>query len=42
LYSLRRIVTLSPLTEMAERFHLSNGARFLRKGDSCQNFEYEL
>ena len=42
MYALNRIVTLSPLTEMAERFHLSNGAKFLRKGDSCQNFEYEL
>ena len=42
LYSLNRMVTLSPLTEMAERFHISNGAVLLRKGDSCQNFEYEL
>jgi hypothetical protein len=37
-----RMVTLSPLTEMAERFHISNGATFLRKGESCQNFEYPL
>jgi hypothetical protein len=37
-----RFVTLSPLTEMAERFHLSNGASFLRKGNTCQNFEYIL
>ena len=37
-----RFVTLSPLTEMAERFHLRNGAQFLRKGDTCQNFEYIL
>jgi len=36
-----RFVTLSPLTEMAERFHLRNGAVFLRKGTLCQNFEYE-
>lgn len=35
-----RYVTLSPLTEMAEKFHLRNGAVFLRKGDTCQNFEY--
>jgi len=42
LYDLNRMVTLSPLTEMAERFHISNGARFLRKGESCQNFEYPL
>jgi len=37
-----RFCTLSPLTEMAERFHLRNGAEFLRKGDYCQNFEYTL
>jgi hypothetical protein len=37
-----RLVTLSPLTEMAERFHLSNGATFLGKFETCQNFEYEL
>lgn len=35
-----RYCTLSPLTEMAERFHLRNGASFLRRGDTCQNFEY--
>ena len=39
---LKRMVTLSPLTEMAERFHISNGAEFLRRGESCQNFEYSL
>lgn len=38
----KRFVTLSPLTEMAEQFHLSNGASFLRKGNTCQNFEYIL
>ena len=37
-----RFCTLSPLTEMAEKFHLRNGADFLRRGDSCQNFEYSL
>ena len=36
-----RFVTLSPLTEMAERFHLRNGAILLEKGEECQNFEYE-
>lgn len=36
-----RFVTLSPLTEMAERFHLRNGAILLEKGKECQNFEYE-
>ena len=36
----KRFVTLSPLTEMAERFHLRNGATLLDRGDECQNFEY--
>lgn len=36
-----RFITLSPLTRMAERFHLRNGAVLLNKGDECQNFEYE-
>ena len=35
-----QFVTLSPLTEMAERFHLRNGATLLERGDTCQNFEY--
>jgi len=39
---IQRFCTLSPLTEMAEKFHLRNGASFLRKGDTCQNFEYSL
>jgi len=39
---IKRFCTLSPLTEMAEKFHLRNGAKFLRKGETCQNFEYEL
>lgn len=37
-----RLVTLSPLTEMAERFHLRNGAELLDRYDTCQNFEYSL
>lgn len=35
-----RWITLSPLTAMAERFHIRNGATLLRKGTLCQNFEY--
>ena len=35
-----RFVTLSPLTEMAEKFHIRNGAVLLERGDTCQNFEY--
>lgn len=38
----QRFVTLSPNTDMAERFHLSNGAEFLAKHEDCQNFEYHL
>lgn len=37
-----RYVTLSPLTAMAERFHLTNGAEFIARHDTCQNFEYHL
>lgn len=37
-----RFVTLSPLTEMAEKFHIRNGAKLINKGNTCQNFEYTL
>ena len=37
-----RFVTLSPLTTMAERFHIRNGAKFLAKHEETQNFEYEV
>ena len=37
-----RLITLSPLTEMAERFHLKNGAKLLRKNKHTQNFEYDI
>jgi hypothetical protein len=40
--NISRIVTLSPLTEMAERFHLRNGAKLIGKYTDCQNFEYTL
>ena len=38
---LKRFVTLSPLTEMARRFHIKNGAKFINKHAEAQNFEYE-
>ena len=38
---LNRLVTLSPLTEMATKFHLRNGAKLLHKNKSTQNFEYK-
>ena len=37
---IKRYVTLSPLTEMAEKFHLRNGAELIYRGKTCQNFEY--
>lgn len=41
-YGCARYVTLSPLTEMAERFHIRNGAELLERGRECQNFEYVI
>ena len=37
-----RLVTLSPLTEMAKRFHLSNGATLLSTNPESYNFEYGI
>ena len=39
---LNRLVTLSPLTEMARNFHLRNGARELSVNEKTQNFEYKV
>ena len=39
---LNRLVTLSPLTEMAKNFHLRNGAFKLQVNDNTQNFEYKI
>ena len=39
---LNRLVTLSPLTEMARNFHLNNGAIELQVNEETQNFEYKL
>ena len=39
---LNRLVTLSPLTEMARKFHLRNGAVELQVNDETQNFEYKV
>ena len=38
----KRLVTLSPKTEMAMRFHLSNGAKLISENQSSNNFEYEI
>ena len=34
------IVTLSPQTPMAERFHLKNGAKIRRQNETTVNYEY--
>ena len=39
---LNRLVTLSPLTEMARNFHLKNGAIELQVNEESQNFEYKI
>ena len=39
---LNRLVTLSPLTEMARKFHLRNGAVELQVNEETQNFEYKV
>jgi len=38
---LNRLVTLSPLTEMARKFHLRNGAVEVQVNENTQNFEYK-
>ena len=37
---LNRLVTLSPLTEMAKKFHLRNKAKLIQINETTQNFEY--
>ena len=39
---LNRLVTLSPLTEMATKFHIKNGAKLLQINETTQNFEYKV
>lgn len=41
-YHIERLVTLSPLTQMAENFHIKNGAKLLKRNESTQNFEYDI
>ncbi len=38
---LNRLITLSPLTEMAKNFHLRNGAKLISVNEGTQNFEYK-
>ncbi len=39
---LNRLVTLSPLTEMATNFHKKNGAKLVQINETTQNFEYQV
>lgn len=39
---LNRLVTLSPLTEMATEFHSKNCAKLLQVNETTQNFEYKI
>ena len=39
---LNRLVTLSPLTDMATKFHLRNKAKLVRVNETTQNFEYKV
>ena len=39
---LNRLITLSPLTEMASKFHSKNGAKLLQVNETTQNFEYQV
>ena len=39
---LNRLVTLSPLTDMATSFHTRNGAKLIRINKNTQNFEYKV
>jgi hypothetical protein len=38
----KRFVTLSPMTDMARRFHLSNGAGVLQVNSTSVNYEYKF
>ena len=40
--NLNRLVTLSPLTDMARNFHIKNGAKELQVNETSQNFEYDI
>jgi len=40
--SIRRVVTLSPITKMARRFHVKNNAKEYRVNATTVNFEYGM
>ena len=35
-------MTLSPLTDMAYKFHSKNGAKLVQVNETTQNFEYQV
>jgi hypothetical protein len=37
-----RLITLSPITDMARKFHLKNGAKEVQVNLTTQNFEYDV
>ena len=39
---LNRLITLSPLTDMATKFHTRNGATLLNHNETSYNFEYDI
>ena len=39
---LDRLITLSPLTDMAYKFHSKNGAKLIQVNETTQNFEYKV
>jgi hypothetical protein len=39
---LNRLITLSPITDMARKFHLKNGAKEVQVNLTTQNFEYDI
>ena len=39
---LNRLVTLSPLTDMAHKFHSRNKAKLIQVNENTQNFEYKV
>lgn len=41
-FKIKRVITLSPLTGEAKRFHLKNGAKEYRKNSLSVNFEYQV
>ena len=39
---LNRLITLSPITDMATKFHSRNGANLIQINETTQNFEYKV